>query len=131
MALLFEKESYEIRGAALEVHKELGCGFSEKVYQDALEVEFKKRGILYEREKRLIVQYKGVTLAHDFYADFVCYDKIIVELKAVEKLLPIHKSQVINYLKVSGTQVGLLFNFGETSLETDRLFCYKQRELRI
>lgn len=107
MALLFEKESYDIRGAALEVHKELGCGFSEKVYQDALEVEFKKRGIPYEREKRLIVQYKGVTLSHDFYSDFVCYDKIIVELKAVEKLLPIHKAQVINYLKVSGMQVGL------------------------
>lgn len=105
MSLLFEKESYMIRGCALEVHKELGCGFLEKVYQDALEIEFRNSGIPYEREKQIKVQYKGETLMHDYYADFVCYESIIIELKAVETVLPIHKAQTINYLKVTGFQL--------------------------
>lgn len=124
MALLFEKESYMIRGCALEVHKELGCGFLEKVYQDALEIEFRNVGIPYEREKQIKVQYKGETLMHDYYADFVCYESIIIELKAVETVLPIHKAQTINYLKATGFQLGFLINFGEESLNIERLFRY-------
>lgn len=127
MALLFEKESYMIRGCALEVHKELGCGFLEKVYQDALEIEFRNSGIPYEREKQIKVQYKGETLMHDYYADFVCYESIIIELKAVETVLPIHKAQTINYLKATGFQLGFLINFGEESLNIERLFRYNNR----
>lgn len=127
MSLLFEKESYMIRGCALEVHKELGCGFLEKVYQDALEIEFRNSGIPYEREKQIKVQYKGETLMHDYYADFVCYESIIIELKAVETVLPIHKAQTINYLKATGFQLGFLINFGEESLNIERLFRYNNR----
>lgn len=127
MALLFEKESYMIRGCALEVHKELGCGFLEKVYQDALEIEFRNVGIPYEREKQIKVQYKGETLMHDYYADFVCYESIIIELKAVETVLPIHKAQTINYLKATGFQLGFLINFGEESLNIERLFRYNNQ----
>lgn len=127
MALLFEKESYMIRGCALEVHKELGCGFLEKVYQDALEIEFRNAGVPYEREKQIKVQYKGETLMHDYYADFVCYESIIIELKAVETVLPIHKAQTINYLKATGFQLGFLINFGEESLNIERLFRYNNR----
>lgn len=127
MSLLFEKESYMIRGCALEVHKELGCGFLEKVYQDALEIEFRNSGIPYEREKQIKVQYKGETLMHDYYADFVCYESIIIELKAVETVLPIHKAQTINYLKATGFQLGFLINFGEESLNIERLFRYNNQ----
>ncbi|MCQ2075482.1 MAG: GxxExxY protein [Bacteroidaceae bacterium] len=127
MSLLFEKESYMIRGCALEVHKELGCGFLEKVYQDALEIEFRNAGVPYEREKQIKVQYKGETLMHDYYADFVCYESIIIELKAVETVLPIHKAQTINYLKATGFQLGFLINFGEESLNIERLFRYNNR----
>lgn len=127
MSLLFEKDSYMIRGCALEVHKELGCGFLEKVYQDALEIEFRNAGVPYEREKQIKVQYKGETLMHDYYADFVCYESIIIELKAVETVLPIHKAQTINYLKATGFQLGFLINFGEESLNIERLFRYNNQ----
>ena len=123
--LLYNKESWNIRGAALEVHKELGCGFLEKVYQDALEIEFKRMGIPYEREKHIVIKYKGETIDHEYYADFVCYGKIIVELKAVKELHDVHKAQVVNYLRATDMALGLLFNFGEKSLKTERLVNFK------
>lgn len=119
--LIYEKESWLIRGAALEVHKELGCGFLEKVYQDALEIEFKNNGIPYEREKHIVIKYKGQFIDHEYFADFVCYGNIIVELKAVSQLTDIHKAQVINYLKATKAPLGFLFNFGEKSLKTERI----------
>ena len=115
-----DKKSYAIIGACMEVHKVLGAGFLEKVYQDALEVEFKRRNIPYEREKMFKIIYKGVELQHVFQSDFVCYDEYIVELKAVKELDDIHRAQVINYLHASGLEHSLLINFGETSLRYER-----------
>ena len=121
MDLLYREKSYKIIGAAMDVHNTLGPGFTEYVYQDAMERELIMRNIPYEREKRMAVVYKGATLAHDFIADFVCYGNIIVELKAVKELCNEHRAQVINYLKVSCMRLGLLINFGETSLKYERL----------
>ena len=104
----------------MEVHRTLGRSFSEKVYQDALEEEFKLRDIPYEREKQILVNYKGVTLAHDFFVDFICYDKVIVELKAVSELDNENREQIINYLHVANKQVGLLINFRTASLTHER-----------
>ena len=104
------------------MHRELGCGFLEKVYQEALEREFITAGIPYRREVNLKILYKGVPLKQEYIADFVCYGKIIVELKAINKISDIEKAQVINYLKATGFELGLLANFGETSLKVER-FC--------
>ena len=111
-----DPETYAIIGAAMKVHSELKSGFLESVYQDALEVEFKKQGICYEREKRLPIFYSGVELDSFYKADFVCFDSIIVELKALAKLSGTEESQIINYLKASKMKKGLLLNFGTKSL---------------
>ena len=87
---------------AIQLHNELGCGFKEKVYQDAFEVLLKEYHIPYEREKHISMEYHGVTLEHDFYYDFLCYDKIGIELKAMTEIIGEHESQIINYLHVSG-----------------------------
>jgi GxxExxY protein len=116
MDFLYKTESYKIIGAAMEVHSELGCGFLEAVYQEALEKEFIYRKIPYEREKRLGIHYKEDFLSSYYVADFICYDKIIVELKALDELNSEHESQVLNYLKATGFKLGLLINFGEKSL---------------
>ena len=122
MALLYPVESYAIRGAIFEVHKQKGTGFLEKVYQECLEREFIQRGIPYEREKRIKIDYKGVELQQEYIADFVCYDKIIVELKAVSALDDTHRSQVYNYLHATGMKLGLLYNFGcPEELEKERI----------
>ncbi len=121
--LLYKEESYKIIGAAIEVHKVLGCGFTEPVYQEALEHEFKLRGIPYEREKVLKVNYKDITLEKDFRVDFLCYGKIIVELKAVTDIIEDHYAQVYNYLKTTGCELGILINFGNMSLEYNRIPC--------
>ena len=115
-----DERTYQIIGAAMEVHKQLGHGFSEHVYQDALEIELFNRNIPYNRERQLKVCYKGVLLKHDFFADFVCYDNVIVECKAVSELDNLNRSQILNYMKVSGFAVGLLVNFGEKSLTYER-----------
>ena len=120
--ILYQKESYVITGCMMNVHRELGCGFLEKVYQEALEREFIAAKIPYQREVGLKVLYKGVPLKQEYIADFVCYGKIIVELKAISKLSDIEKAQVINYLKATGYELGILANFGETSLKVER-FC--------
>lgn len=120
--MLYNKEqSYAINGAAMNVYNALGHGFLEAVYQEALELEFIKRGIPYEREKELKIFYEGKELRQTYKADFVCYGDIIVELKAVAHLDDSHRSQVFNYLKATGFKLGLLYNFGHyNGLEWER-----------
>lgn len=117
---LFKDESYLIIGCCMEVHKQLGCGFKEAVYQEALEMEFIENDLLFEREKKLRIHYKGKRLIKKYSPDFVCFDKIILELKATSELTNIHKSQLFNYLKVSEFHLGLLINFGTPSLQYKR-----------
>ena len=119
--MLFKKESYQIIGAAMEVHRQLGCGFVEAVYQEALEKEFQLRGIPYEREKELNITYKGITLSKTFKTDFICYDKIILELKSVKEFTDEHHAQIYNYLKASNLELGILINFGEASIDYQRV----------
>jgi len=128
--LKFEEESGKILNACMEVHKELGNGFLEPVYQEALEEEFKIQKIPYEREKLLPVMYKGKKLKKEYYADFICYDNIVVELKSVSKLIAPHKSQILNYLNAADLEIGLLINFGEISLKWERITKFKNKELR-
>ena len=119
--LIYKEESYNIIGKCMEVHNNLGAGFLEIVYKDALEWEFKKAGIPYEREKMYEVNYKGIILPHKFYADFVVYDKIILEIKAVSGIADEFIAQAINYLKVSNNQLALIVNFGELKLNYKRI----------
>lgn len=120
--MLYNKEqSYAINGAAMHVYNVLGYGFLESVYQEALEIEFLKRGIPYEREKELKIYYAGKAMRQTYRADFVCYNNIIVELKAVAHLDDVHRSQIYNYLKATGYKLGLLYNFGHyDGLEYER-----------
>ena len=118
--VIFPQESYAIIGAAMKDHGTLGCGFTEKVYQDALAVEFSKSNIPFRREVELHVVYNDVILPTTYIPDFICYDKIIVELKAVRELDDMHRSQAYNYAKVSDYQLALLINFGESSLVYER-----------
>ena len=110
--IIHKEESYKIVGAAFKVYNTLGAGFLEAVYQEALEIEFKRQGIPYEREKELKIQYDGIELKQTYKADFVCFGRIIVELKAVSGLDDTHRSQVHNYLHATGFKLGLLLNFG-------------------
>ncbi len=104
----------------MAVHRELGCGMREVVYGDALEEEFKLQGIPFEREHSMMAVYKGIELKHSFVCDFICYEHILLELKAERELNDINRSQVINYLKISKQPLGLLINFGESSLKYER-----------
>jgi len=117
---LHRDESYQIIGCCMEVHKQLGCGFKEAVYQEALEMEFLENDLLFEREKQLKIHYKGKRLKKKYSPDFVCFDKIILELKATSEITNMHKSQLFNYLKVSSFHLGLLINFGTPSLQYKR-----------
>ena len=117
-----KEETYQIIGICMEVHRELGHGFSEVVYKDAIEFEFREKNILYEREKEYQVFYKERVLQHSFYADFVVFNNIILELKAIEGgISDDNIAQTLNYLKVSDSKVGLLINFGRRKLEYKRL----------
>jgi len=118
--LIYKELSFNIIGLCMEVHKKLGAGFVEVVYKDALEYELIKCGINFQREKTYSVEYKDIVLKHQFYADFVIENKIIIEVKAVKELSEIHASQTINYLKVSKNKLGLLINFGEDRLTYKR-----------
>jgi len=112
--LLLKQEVYDIVSAAIAVHRELGPGFLEGVYQEALEIELGLKAIPYEAGKHLQIHYKDRLLAKDYIADLVCFDKIIVELKALDRLSGREEAQVLNYLKATGLHVGLLINFGST-----------------
>lgn len=118
---LYENDTYKIIGALIEVHKNLGKGFSEIVYKDAFEYELKKINFSFEREKEYLVHYKDIILNHKFYADFVVLDKIIIEIKSTESLHEKHISQCLNYLHVSGHRLAILVNFNKTSLEYKRI----------
>jgi GxxExxY protein len=120
-ALLHKNESFAIIGAAMEVHRTLGCGFVEPVYQEALAIELSKRNIPFEREKELTIEYKGNKLSKTFRADFICYDNIILELKATSDFADEHYAQIYSYLKASKMDLGILINFGKTSLEYERI----------
>ena len=119
-SLLYREEVHGIIGAAMAVHRYFGCGFTEKVYQDALEIELVNSNIPFQREVELHAVYNDQELASTFIPDFICYGKIIVELKAVKELDDMHRSQAINYAKVSGCDIALLTNFGEVSLKFER-----------
>ena len=124
MALIYSRESYAIDGAAMEVYNQLGHGFLEAVYQEALEREFLSRGIPFEREKLLTISYKGENLKQTYKADFVCYGKIIVELKAVSELTDAHRSQIYNYLHATGFRLGIILNYGfANGIERERIVC--------
>jgi len=117
---LSDPRTFKIIGAAMEVHRQLGCGFLEAVYQEALALELKDREIPFRRELLFPVSYKGYRLNSQFRPDFICFDSVIVELKALNTLSPVDESQLINYLKVTGYHTGLLLNFGTRSLQQRR-----------
>ena len=119
--IIYKEESYDIIGCCLEVHKELGSGFLELVYHEALSLELDLKSIPYEHEKELKINYKGVELKKRYFADFICYDDIILEIKAVNELSKVHQSQVLNYLKATNFKLGILINFGAKSLEYKRI----------
>lgn len=117
----YQEETYRILGICMEVHRILGKGFLEIVYKDALEYEFKLQNIPYEREKKYEIEYKTIILRHHFNADFVVFDKIILEAKAQQGIVENHNKWVINYLAASKCKLGLIVNFGEDSLVTKRV----------
>lgn len=118
---LYKNETYDLIGVALEVHNVLGSGFLEAVYQEAFEIELIRQNIPYQREKPLNIFYKNEKLKKEYSADFYCFNKIIVELKALSSLNSEHESQLLNYLTATKTRVGLLINFGAKSLQYKRM----------
>jgi GxxExxY protein len=121
LKLAFKDEVYQVVGVAMEVHSNLGCGFLEPVYQEALGVEFSIRNIPFQPQTPINIAYKGAILEKKYIADFIAFEELIVEIKAVEALDANHLSQVINYLKGTGFPVGVLINFGGKSLEWKRV----------
>ncbi|WP_405564660.1 GxxExxY protein [Polaribacter sp. Asnod6-C07] len=119
--LLYREETYKIIGICMEVHNQLGKGFNEIVYSDALEIELIDNNIKYSKEKKFSITYKGNILPHKYRADFIINDKIILEIKAVQCLTSSHIKQTLNYLAVSSLKLGLLINFGEDSLKYKRV----------
>ena len=122
---LHKQETFDIIGACMAVHSELGNGFLEPAYQEALEIALADEGIPFEREKQLKIAFRGRELKKKYFADFVCFDKVIVELKALSELTGEHEAQLLNYLKATGMKVGLLVNFGAKSLQHKRMVLSK------
>jgi len=122
-----DPQTYKVIGAAIEVHRVLGPGFLEAVYQEALSIEFSSRKIPFQKEVDLPVYYKETVLSTNYRADFLCYETVIVELKAMSRLSGTEESQIINYLKATGMETGLLLNFGTSSLEYKR-FIFKDKK---
>jgi len=118
--LLYKDETYTIIGAAMEVHKEMGAGFLEAVYQETLALEFHLRNVPFVQQKPLALTYKGKLLQQRYIPDFIVYEQIVVEIKALKQLGPNEEAQLLNYLKATGLRVGLLLNFGAPNLEWNR-----------
>lgn len=123
-----DRRTYAIIGAAMEVHRQLGRGFAEQIYQEALEIELTQRNIPFKREVEIRPSYKGHTLSFHYRVDFVCHDAVLVELKALEALSGREESQIINYLLASGMEVALLINFGAHSLQHHRFINTKSKQ---
>jgi GxxExxY protein len=119
--LIYKEEAFKVIGLCMEVHKILGKGHNEKVYGDALELEFKLNHIPYTREQKYTIEYKGIQLPSYYFSDFTVYDNIILELKAIQELSSSETKQVLNYLAASKCKLGLLVNFGEDSLKYKRI----------
>lgn len=119
--IILKEESYQLVGICMEIHRELGMGFKEIVYKDALEYEFKSREINFTREKEFKIQYKDIILPHHYYADFIIHDSIILEVKASYMIVNNFVRQTINYLKASGLKLGIIANFGEKSFTSKRV----------
>lgn len=117
----FKTETYKIIGCCMDVHNELGCGFLEPVYQEALAIVFKENSIPFEKEKVLDIEFRGRLLSKKYVADFVCYNEVTVELKATAGLAEHDIAQALNYLKTTGKKIGLLVNFGLTKLQYKRV----------
>ncbi len=119
--MIYEEESYKIIGAGMEVYNKLGCGFLENVYQECLGIEFKEKAVYYQEQKEIKIFYKGIELKQRYRADFICFDKILLEIKAVSKICDEHRSQILNYLNATGFKLGLILNFGSSrKLEYER-----------
>jgi len=120
--LIYKEESYAIIGARFEIYKNKGCGFHEPIYHECLEIEFEFQRIPFLSKPPQTLQYRGRTLVQTFSPDFICYDKIIVEIKAVSELIDEHRAQLLNYLSATSCKLGLLVNFGHyPRLEYERL----------
>jgi GxxExxY protein len=128
--LIFKDEAYAIVGACFEVYKDKGCGFVEPVYQECLSIEFEHRGIPFQPQPQMDLYYRGRKLTPFYKPDFICFGKIIVEIKAVSKLISEHRAQVMNYLKGTGCKLGLLINFGHyPGIEHERIAATKSVRL--
>ena len=126
--ILFKDESYKIVGACFELYREKGCGFLESVYQECMEIELRLQGIPFIPQKPLALEYKGCPLSSKYEPDFICYDKIVLELKAVIELTDEHLAKVQNYLKATDLNLGLLVNFGHyPKAQVERIIAEKGR----
>jgi GxxExxY protein len=119
--IIFKDESFQIVGLCMEVHRQLGMGFREVIYKDALEIEFRENNLPYQREKLYKIEYKGIILPHKYKADFIVFDQIVLEVKSTSLIVDSFVAQTINYLKASGLKLGMIVNFGEKSLNFKRV----------
>ncbi|MBN1292734.1 MAG: GxxExxY protein [Candidatus Latescibacteria bacterium] len=124
--LILKDEVYQIVGAAMEVSNQLWCGFLEAVYQEAMEIELEERRIPHVPQKRIEIFYKGIMLNKEYIADFLCHDRIVVEIKAIKEITGIEEAQILNYLKATKLPLGLIVNFGAPQLEWKR-YAYTKR----
>ena len=132
MEILFKEESYKIIGACFEVYKQKGPGFTEPVYQECLQIELTMQGIPFVAQPELMLEYKGTALKQFFKPDFICFGKIIIEIKALEKFADVHRAQTLTYLNATGFDLGLLVNFGHfPQLEYERIANNRNRSARI